>query len=127
MPERLHARGAGPQTHQLLRRGHVLLLAARSEDAGGKAMAMRTASPWWASLALGLGLIFVFLGERLLAGVEGIGSVMTLAGVVLVLAVTAARAFTTARTTGPRRRVERTLLACHAGTVLALVLYMLST
>jgi gliding motility-associatede transport system auxiliary component len=90
-------------------------------------MAMRTASPWWASLLFGVGLLAIFLGERLLAGVEGIGGLFTVGGVILVLGVTAARGFTTARTTGARRNVERTLLACHLATVLALVLYMLTT
>src|SRR5207253_2407602 len=74
LPERVHARGVEPQGRRLLRGGDVLLLAARREDAGGQAMAitMRTASPWWASLAFGGGLFLVFLGERLFGHLPGI-------------------------------------------------------
>ena len=60
LPERLHARRPEPEGRHLLPRGHLLLPAARREDAGGEAMAMRTASPWWASLAFGVGLLFIF-------------------------------------------------------------------
>lgn len=90
-------------------------------------MAMRTASPWWVSLALGVGLILIFLGERLFGHESGIRGVMTMLGVVLVIGVTALRAWTTVSTTGARRKVERTLLLCHAGTLLALLLYALTT
>ena len=90
-------------------------------------MAMRTASPWWASLAFGIGLLLVFIGERLLSAVAGLHVIMTGAGVGLLLAVTAARAWTVSATTGARRRVERILLACHIGTLVALFLYMLTT
>ena len=55
----------------------VLLPAARGEDAGGEAMAMRTASPWWASLVFGVGLLFVFLGERLFGHLPGVRGVLT--------------------------------------------------
>lgn len=89
-------------------------------------MAMRTASPWWLSLALGVGLILIFLGERLLAH-TGIREVLTFVGVVLVIAATAIRGWTTLSTTGGRRRVERTLLLCHVGTVVSIVLYALTT
>jgi hypothetical protein len=89
-------------------------------------MAMRTASPWWLSLALGVGLILIFLGERLL-GHTGMRELLTFVGVVLVVAATATRGWTTMSTSGGRRRVERTLLLCHLGTVVALVLYALTT
>jgi hypothetical protein len=90
-------------------------------------MAMRTASPWWASLAFGFGLLLVFIGERLLSAVAGLHVIMTGAGVGLLLAVTAARAWTVSATSGARRRVERTLLICHVATLFALFLYMLTT
>ena len=90
-------------------------------------MAMRTASPWWASLAFGIGLLLFFLGERLFGHLSGARFVLTGLGVLLILGVTAARAWTTSSSTGARRRVERTLLLCHLGTVLALVLYALTT
>ena len=90
-------------------------------------MAMRTASPWWASLAFGFGLLLVFIGERLLSAVAGLHVIMTGAGVGLLLAVVAARAWTVSATTGARRRVERTLLMCNVATLFALFLYMLTT
>ncbi len=90
-------------------------------------MAMRTASPWWASLAFGVGLLLFFLGERLFGYSSGARFVLTGLGVLLILGVTAARAWTMSSSTGARRRVERTLLLCHLGTALALVLYVLTT
>jgi len=90
-------------------------------------MAMRTASPWWASLAFGIGLLLFFLGERLFGHLSGARFVLTGLGVLLILGVTAVRAWTTSSSTGARRRVERTLLLCHLGTVLALVFYALTT
>jgi hypothetical protein len=88
---------------------------------------MRTASPWWLSLVLGVGLLWIFLGERLLNSMDSVRVAMTGIGLALVLGVTAARAWTTSATKGARRRVERTLLICHLGSVLALVLYTLTT
>ncbi|HEX7842926.1 MAG TPA: Gldg family protein [Kofleriaceae bacterium] len=90
-------------------------------------MAMRTASPWWASLAFGIGLLFFLLGERFFGHLSGVRFVLTGVGVLLIVAVTAARAWTTTSSTGARRRVERTLLVSHLGTVLGLVLYVLTT
>lgn len=90
-------------------------------------MAMRTASPWWASLAFGAGLLLFFFGERLFGHLSGARFVLTGLGVLLILGVTAVRAWTMSSSTGARRRVERTLLFCHLGTVLALVLYVLTT
>jgi len=90
-------------------------------------MAMRTASPWWASLAFGVGLLFFLLGERFFGHLPGARFVLTGIGLLLVLGVTAARVWTVLGSAGARRRVERTLLVCNAGSVLALVLYLLST
>lgn len=90
-------------------------------------MAMRTASPWWLSLAFGLGLILIFIGERLFGHESAVRGVMTMVGVVLVLAVTGVRGWTTLGTTGSRRKVERTLLLCHLGTLVALIIYALTT
>jgi ABC-type uncharacterized transport system len=91
-------------------------------------MAMRTASPWWLSVVFGLGLVCTLVGERLLSQVSGVHFFLSgILGVGLLLAVTAGRAWTTLATSGARRRVERTLLICHLGTLLALVLYALTT
>ncbi len=90
-------------------------------------MAMRTASPWWASLVFGLGLFFVMLGERLFGHVPSVRMVLTGIGLVAMLGITALRAFTFMRTSGARRAVERTLMACQLGVLVSLVLYALTT
>lgn len=90
-------------------------------------MAMRTASPWWLSLVLGIGLLATFLGERIFAHEPGIRGVFTMVGIVLVLGVTAVRAWTMLGSQGSRRKVERVLLFCHIATCVALVLYALTT
>jgi hypothetical protein len=88
---------------------------------------MRTASPWWASLVFGIGLLFMFAGERLFGHLPGVRMVMTGVGLLAVLAVTGLRAYTTVATTGARRNVERALLMCQGGVLLALVLYTFTT
>jgi hypothetical protein len=90
-------------------------------------MAMRTATPWWASLAFGIGLLFFLFGERFFGHLPGPRFVLTGLGLLLILGVTAARLWAMMSSAGARRRVERTLVVSHAGTVLALVLYLLST
>ncbi len=90
-------------------------------------MAMRTATPWWLSLVLGVGLMFVFIGERLFGHEGSIRGVLTMLGIVAIIGVTGIRAWGMIGCNGARRRVERTLLMCHLGTVLALFLYALTT
>lgn len=90
-------------------------------------MAMRTASPWWASLAFGVGLLLTFVSERLLAHNAGMRVALTGLGIGLLISVTGARVWTTLGSRGARRRVERTLLIAHAGTLLAFVIYALTT
>jgi len=90
-------------------------------------MAMRTATPWWASLIFGIGLLFFLLGERFFGHLSGARFVMTGLGLLLILGITAVRIWAMLGSAGARRRVERTLVYSHAGTVLALVFYLLST
>ncbi len=90
-------------------------------------MAMRTASPWWLSLVFGIGLFLFLIGERLFGHESGVRGIMSMLGVVLVLGTTAIRVWTMLGTTGARRRVERTLLIFHIGTVVALLIYALTT
>lgn len=90
-------------------------------------MAMRTASPWWLSLVLGVGLLMTFMGERLFAHESGLRGMFTMVGIVLVLGVTAVRAWTMFGSQGNRKKVERVLLFCHIATCVALVLYALTT
>ena len=79
------------------------------------AITMRTASPWWASLAFGGGLFLVFLGERLFGHLPGIRLGLTGLGLAVLLAFTGLRVWTTVATAGARRRVERILLMCQLG------------
>ncbi len=90
-------------------------------------MAMRTASPWWASMALIGATIVVLFSERMFHEVDGLRYVATGLGVGVIVAVTAARAWAVVGTTGSRRGVERALLACSVGVLLALIVYALST
>jgi hypothetical protein len=88
---------------------------------------MRTASPWWVSLAFGVGLFCVFLGERVFGGMPDLRVTVTGLGVVTALAVIGVRTFTTLGSRGARRQVERTLLLCHLASLLALILYAATT
>lgn len=89
-------------------------------------MAMRTASPWWLSLVLGVGLFFIFLGERI-APVASMRVLLTLIGLAAVVITTAARAWTASGSKGARQRIERALLMAHAGVIVSLVLYAMTT
>jgi hypothetical protein len=88
---------------------------------------MRTASPWWFSLVFAGGLLLVFLGERPFGHLDSVRTMFTGAGALIVLVMTALRAWTTLSSRGDRRRVERALLACQLGVLAALVMYVLTT
>lgn len=90
-------------------------------------MAMRTATPWWASLLFGIGLMSLFLGERILGHTSTARLIATGLGLVLIVGVTGLRAWAMLASRDARRRVERTLLLCHLGAALALLLYALTT
>ena len=90
-------------------------------------MAMRTASPWWASLTFGVGLLLILVGERMFGHLGGVRMALTGIGLCAVLGTTALRGWTTLATTGSRRGVERALLACQLGAIVGLVLYVLTT
>lgn len=90
-------------------------------------MAMRTASPWWASLLFGAGLFLLFLGERILGHLGGARMVMTGLGAILVVGVIGLRAWAMLGSHDARRRVERTLLISHLGSAAALLVYALTT
>jgi hypothetical protein len=87
---------------------------------------MRTASPFWLSLAFGAGLLLVFIGERL-APVPSFRVMMTVVGLAVVVIATLARAWAMSGSKGARKRIERTLFACHAATCVALLMYAMTT
>jgi hypothetical protein len=88
---------------------------------------MRTATPWWASLAFGIGLLLFLFGERFFGHLAGPRFVLTGLGLLLIIGVAGARVWAMLGSAGARRRVERALVVCHAATLLALILYLLST
>jgi hypothetical protein len=88
-------------------------------------MAVKTSSPWWVSALLALGLFILFAGERVLAHMDTVSGALTYLGLILVAASTGIRIWSYRRELGARRRVERLFLACHAGVMLALVVYFL--
>ncbi len=91
-------------------------------------MAMRTASPWWASLIFGVGLLLLLIGERLFGYTGTARYTFDVIALVAILGVTGLRVYTTMATEkGPRRNVERTLLACQLGIVVSLIIYLFST
>jgi hypothetical protein len=74
-----------------------------------------------------VGLLFILIGERLFGHLPGVRLVMTTLGVLAVVGITALRGVTFAKTSGTRHNVERTLLLCQGGVLLALVLYAFTT
>ena len=91
------------------------------------AMKQRTASPWWASLVYLIGLLLLFIGQRAFYAMETLSLVTTSIGALFVIGITGARIWSTVGSRGGRRRVERSLLMCHLGAGLALVLYACTT
>ncbi|HWN69678.1 MAG TPA: Gldg family protein, partial [Haliangium sp.] len=88
---------------------------------------MRTASPWWFSLLFAGSLLLIFLGERAFGYLEAARALFTGAGALLALGITGLRVWIVAVTSGDRRRVERSLLACQIGALVALGMYWLTT
>jgi len=88
---------------------------------------MRTASPWWLSAALAAGLVFLFLGERAFADTAIFRQLCTGGGLLLIFGSTALRLLYFLQSGSKRKVVERTLLLCHAGVMLGLVGYALTT
>ncbi len=90
-------------------------------------MAMRTASPWWASLLFAVGLVMLFVGERAFYDHGNVHLIASGLGALLVVGVTGLRAWTMLTARGARRRVEMVLLLCQLGACFALILYVLTT
>lgn len=90
-------------------------------------MAVRTASPWWLTAALGFGLVLLFLGERAFDHLDTARIIFSGFGAVLVLGTTAVRALAMVKSRGERRRVERIFLYAQLGVIVALCGYVLTT
>jgi hypothetical protein len=88
-------------------------------------MAVKTSTPWWVSALLALGLLSLFTGQRVLAHLDSVSSVLSFLGLFLVAGSTALRAWAFVRDKGSRKSVEGVLLLSHAGVILALVIYYL--
>lgn len=79
-----------------------------------------------ASATIAVGLVVVFVGQRILA-VGMAGTIVTAIGALCVLAAIGQKAISWRVATGAVRRVEATLLGSYAGVALALALYALSS
>jgi hypothetical protein len=69
----------------------------------------------------------LFLGERILGHTSSARLIATGLGLVLVVGFTGLRVWAMLASHDARRRVERTLLFCHLGAAVALLLYALTT
>src|SRR5215510_2799668 len=78
------------------------------------------------SVVFALGLIAIYVGERLIGAGIGRG-LATSVGVLLILGATAARALRVARSSGERTRIERYLLLLNALAAVALLLYFIQS
>jgi hypothetical protein len=90
-------------------------------------MALRTATPWWLTWQHLLALLLFFVSQRFLGHWETyqtIAVVLALAGLTFAVA---GRVVAVIRTTGDRRRVERTLLIATLASVVAIACWYLST
>jgi hypothetical protein len=90
-------------------------------------VAVTRPAPWWLGWLLAGGLLAVFLGERVLAGVGGARIALTGLGVLAVLLCAGWRALTWRASTGEVRRMEGALALAYAGCALALLVYLLSS
>lgn len=90
-------------------------------------MAMRTATPWWLAWAHLGALLILFVAQRFLDPWPTLRTGATVLSILVVAAVVALRVVAVVRTKDNRRRVERTHLLAAAGTVVAILLYLLGT
>ena len=88
---------------------------------------LTTRAPWWLTWIIAVGLVLLFVGERLVGGsgfvrvvISGLGGAVVLAGVVW-------RFLSWRAATGEGKRVEGMLLASYVGCVLAVVGFVASS
>ena len=89
-------------------------------------MAMNKQTPWWLSITLMVGLIFVLAGERAL-DTTFLSKPLTILGLIAVLGSTVWRLLGFLAAEGEKRRIERITLMCYLGTCAALLGYFLTT
>jgi hypothetical protein len=90
-------------------------------------MAVRTPSPWWLSAIFIVGLIFVYLGQRPLAHLDGLSTFVTALGTLIVLGAVAARVAVVAKAQGGGRRAELLSLTTEVAAVAGLIVYVLTS
>lgn len=92
---------------------------------------MKRRAPLWLTWLLTAGLVLLFLGERVLAGLTLVRLVLSLTGVLVVLGCLAWRilSWRSARASGSpdEARVEKWLTLAYAGCIVALLLYFISS
>jgi hypothetical protein len=101
-----------------------------SAPAGGPAPAAATSeggAPVWIVPAYLGGLVFVYIGERVLSGFEQGSWVVTAFGLALVMFSTALRFSPKFRARGDRRRIENMMAALSVVGVVAVVVYFASS
>jgi hypothetical protein len=88
---------------------------------------MKASTPWWLSAAFALGLLELFVGQRVVAHLDTASTFFTWLGLAMVLGSTALRIWALVRSSGQRRSVELTLLATQLVALVGLGLYWLGS
>ena len=89
-------------------------------------MAMKKSPPWWLSIALFVGLVFVLAGQRAFDHTF-LSLPLTLMGLITVVGAFGWRAFGYLQAEGEARRIERISVMCYAGTCVALLGFFFTT
>lgn len=89
-------------------------------------MAMKKTPPWWLTIGLLVGLVFLLAGQRAFSHTF-VSMPLTLLGLAAVVVAIGWRAFGYAQAGGEARRIERITLMCYGGVCVALLGYFLTT
>ncbi|HEY4012379.1 MAG TPA: Gldg family protein [Polyangiaceae bacterium] len=88
---------------------------------------LRAGTPTWVTPAYVVGIVLVFLGERVFPTIGWLRAAMTGVGAAIVVGLTLLRWAATGATAGEARAVERSMALLSTGGVLAVVLYFATT